>query len=91
MIPPPFTGLRAVRAVELCVRRGVGRGRHAHPGRKSEALRVHLPFVQELGLGLQSLVIPRQALDEGDGWGCQLGVEAVHLPWDFRHQAARRE
>ena len=38
MIPPPFAGLRAIRAVELSVCRGVGRGRHAHPGREPEAL-----------------------------------------------------
>ena len=76
--------------MELCVRRGVGRGRYAHRGRKPEALRGHLPFGEELGPGLQSLVVPGRALDEGDldegeGWGRQLGVEAVHLPWDCCH------
>ena len=68
MIPPPFAGLRAIRAVELSVRRGVGRGRHAYPGRKAETIRGHRPFAQELGLGLQSPVVPKRAPDEGDGW-----------------------
>ena len=70
MIPRPLAGLRAVRAVELRVRRGVGRGRHAHPGRKREALCRHFPVSQKLGPGLQSLVVSRRAPDEGHGWGC---------------------
>ena len=82
MIPPPLAGLRAVRAVEFRVRRGVGRGRHTHPGRKPKALRWHFPIGQELGPGLQN---PWRAPDEGYGWGRHLGVEAVHLRRDCRH------
>ena len=73
------------------MRRGVGQGCHAHPGRKPEALCGHFPFGQELGLGLQSLVVLWRAPDKGDGWGRQLGVEAVHLSRDRRHRAVRRE
>ena len=29
---------------------------------------------------MQSLVVLWRAMDEGDGWSHQLGVEAVHLP-----------
>ena len=91
MIPPPFAGLRAIRAVELRARRDVSRGSHAHPGREPEALCGYRPLGQQLGPGLQGLVVPRRAPDEGDGQGRQLDVEVVHLAGDRRHQAARRE
>ena len=49
------------------------------------------PSVSSWARGLQGQVGPRWAPDEGDGRGRQLGVEAVHLAVDRRHQAARRE
>ena len=91
MTPPPFAGRPAISAMELCARQGVGKGRHAHPGREPEALCGHCPFGQELGPSLHGQVVPRRAPDEGDGRGRQLDVEAVHLAGDRCHQAARRE
>ena len=38
-----------------------------HPSRKPEALRWHLPMSQELGQGLNSLVVPWRAPDGGYG------------------------